>query len=537
MPHRRLRAFTLLPITWLSACGAASYAADADQEVQQLLAVETQRTLGDRAGWVVQPQLAPAAEPAPVASAAGQDAVPAAPPVAGAAAPVRQFDLRSALATAVSQNREFLARREGLFRSGLSLALTRFQFGPQFQSALSYLLPLSQGGVGSNQANVSLSASQILPTGGSVAVNGGLGATWPFGPDAADASYGSSAGVTLQQPLLRGAGRDIAYESLTQAERDITYQIRDFENFRESFTIQVTQRFFSLTSQKKTLANEDRNYESAVFDRKKAEALQQVGRNSEQEVFRARRREIEAKDQLINARADYDRALDDFKILLGLPTDVVLDIADEEPPYEPVRFEVGSAVAAALHNRLDLITARQQVEDVERALRISENSLLPDLDLTASFGLTGDADRVGDAAPDAWSSQVGLSMEVPLQRKSQRNAYRSALISLEQARRNLRLTEDQLELDIRDAVRRLRSLEERVTLQQGQIEQERGAVTVMEIRYEAGQVDNRDLLEARQALIDAQNALIRLKVEHFVARLNLLKDMGIFFVDDRGMWR
>ncbi|MBZ0150929.1 MAG: hypothetical protein K8J09_05300, partial [Planctomycetes bacterium] len=74
MPHRRLRAFTLLPITWLSACGAASYAADADQEVQQLLAVETQRTLGDRAGWVVQPELVPAAEPAPAVSTAGQDA-------------------------------------------------------------------------------------------------------------------------------------------------------------------------------------------------------------------------------------------------------------------------------------------------------------------------------------------------------------------------------------------------------------------------------------------------------------------------------
>ena len=48
---------------------------------------------------------------------------------------------------------------------------------------------------------------------------------------------------------------------------------------------------------------------------------------------------------------------------------------------------------------------------------------------------------------------------------------------------------------------------------------------------------NRDVVEANQSLLDAQNALIRLKVQHFVARLNLLKDMGLFFVDDRGMWR
>ena len=32
----------------------------------------------------------------------------------------------------------------------------------------------------------------------------------------------------------------------------------------------------------------------------------------------------------------------------------LLDIADVEPPYEPVLFEVSSAIEAALHNRLDL---------------------------------------------------------------------------------------------------------------------------------------------------------------------------------------
>ncbi len=86
-------------------------------------------------------------------------------------------------------------------------------------------------------------------------------------------------------------------------------------------------------------------------------------------------------------------------------------------------------------------------------------------------------------------------------------------------------------------MRRLRSTEERIALQEAQIVQEERAQTVIQIRYDAGTADNRDLFEARQALIDARNALIRLKVEHFIARLSLQKDMGIFFVDDRGMWR
>jgi outer membrane protein TolC len=552
MNDRSVRRCACAVLLVLSACWTSSYVDDADREVAQVLGVATDSTLGGREAWVVRPAelpLEPSKPPAPdpVTEPATDPATepvtepPTEVPTDGTAvAPAvvpEVYGLARSLAVATRQNREFLARREGMYREGLSIALTRFQFGPQFASAVNYLWPQSEGGAQRHDLGASLSASQILPTGGTLAVSTGIDAGWAFGPGSGDPIYGSNAGVTLTQPLLRGAGYAISHEPLTQAERELTYAIRDFEDFREGFTIRIAQQFFELTSQKKTLANEDQNYESAVFDRGKAEALQLVGRNAEQEVFRARRREIEAKDQLINAKAAYDRAVDEFKILLGLPTTTPIDLAEEEPPYVPVRFEVTSAVAAARHNRLDLITERQRVEDVERSLHIAENALLPDLSLVASYGLTGVGDDLGHAAPEDWSGSVGLSMGIPLQQKAQRNAYRSTLIAVEQARRGLRLREDQLDLDIRDAMRSLKSLEERIQLQVDQIEQERGAVTVTEIRYEAGKLENRDLLEARQAFVDAQNALIRLKVQHFVARLNLLKDMGLFFVDDEGMWR
>jgi outer membrane protein TolC len=525
---------SLLPLLFAS-CSAAGFAADADEEVDAVLGDATTATLGDREQTVLRPELEP---PPPAPAPVDPNAPPAAaPPPSLPGSPPELFDLPRALATATRQNREFLARRETLYRSGLSISLARFDFGPQFDAAVRYLWPRAEDGTESHQVGGSVGASQILPTGGRVALSTGLDAQWPLGPGDDATSLSSSAAVSLTQPLLRGAGYAIAWEPLIQAERDLVYAVRDFELFRQDFTIDIAQQFFNLSSQKKQLANEDANYDAAVFDRKKAEALLQVGRNSEKEVFLARRREITAKDQLINAHAAYDRAVDEFKIRLGMPTTAAIDVADAEPPFEPVRFEASSVIAAARANRLDLITQRQQVEDVERALHIAENGLLPDLSLTASFGAGGLGDDLGHAAPDEWNSSVGLAMEIPLQRKPQRNAYRSALISLEQARRGLQLAEDRLELDTRDALRQLRSIEERIALQEAQIEDERRAVTVMEIRYESGDVDNRELLEARQALVNARNALIRLRVDHFIARLQLLRDMGIFFVDEQGMWR
>ena len=565
LPRRREVVPGLLATTLLVACSTTSYVEDADREVNSILGTAERDVLGNRADWIVRPTAAPAepapSEPAPSSEAqatdpatsdpATTDPAPAgaapATPTAGATAPApapnampraaEVYDLARALGTAVHKNREFLVRRESLYRQGLSISAARFRFGPQFASTLSYLWPDAAGTPARHQSSLGLQASQILPTGGTLSIGGSLDGAWPYGQDAGDPSYGTSASISLSQPLLRGAGYEVSHESLTQAERELVFAIRDFEDFRESFSIQIAQRFFELASQKKTLANEDANYDAAVFDRGKAEALRQIGRKEEQEVFRARRREIEAKDQLINARANYDRAVDEFKILLGLPTATVIELADTEPPYEPVRLEAESAVKAALHNRLDLITERQRLEDAQRALRIAENGLLPDLNLVASYGRSGFANQFADAGPDQWNSSVGLSFELPLQQKDQRNNYRSAQIALEQTRRGLALREDQLDLDIRDALRRLKSIEERIGLQEGQILQEQRAVSVTQIRYESGKLENRDLLEARQALVDAQNALIRLKVEHFVARLNLLKDLGIFFVDEQGMWR
>lgn len=522
----------------LGSCSNVSFVRDADEEVGMVLQEAVQNTLGDREQTVLRPELEPLPPTEPDPPTSDPAAAPTEPaPAPGPAVEPMAIDLPLALKTAVKQNRDFMARREGLYQQGLSISLTRFQYGPQFAAAVSYLWGRAEDSAENHGIGGTVSAEQILPTGGRLTLSSGVNADWPFGPDVDDPNYGSNAGITLTQPLLRGAGYDIAYEALTQAERDLTYAVRTFEDFRQGFSINIARQFFELSSQKKTLDNEERNYENAAFDRRKAEALQQVGRNSEQEVFRARRREIDAKDQLINARAAYDRAVDNFKIVLGMPTTQPIDIVETEPPYVPVRYETQSAIAAARHNRLDLITERQRVQDTERQLHIVENALLPDLSLNANFGTAGSANELGHIPPDEWSTSVGVSMEIPLQRKAQRNSYRSALIGLEQARRGLQQIEDQLELDISDALRQLHSTEERIALQEDQIIQEQRAQTVIQIRYDAGTVDNRDLLEARQALTDARNALIRLKADHFIARLNLLKDMGIFFVNEQGMWR
>ncbi len=570
------RACSLAGALALFGCTPAWYAADADAEVESLLRDRTAAVLGERESQLMQvepenkpeknaaeqvepeksdaeqevqqPQPAPPPEPQPAAKPPEprqQEPQPQEPPQQEQGAQEAQeaqrerqaqgvekeeaaradaIDLDTALRMAFLGNRDYLSRREDLYLRGLDMTQADFEFGPQLAASINPFWRRPEGGPDASDINGSMRATQILPTGADLAFTGTLSAR----------DWRNAAAVTLDQPLLRGSGYEVSHERLTQAQRSLVYGIRDFELFRQDFSIGIARGFFDLVAQTRTLSNDEADWQQAVFDREKAEALFQVERVQEEDVFLARRREIEAEDSLIASRARIRRAVDEFKILLGLDTSAPFEVADQTPPFHVVDVDVDSAVRTAKHHRLDQITEREQLEDAERALRIAENGLLPDVNLL--LGASVD-DPLGQDGDGTWSASAAVNAELPLQRTSERNAYRSTQISLERAQRSYSLAVDQLELDIRDEVRQLKSAEQRIALQQQQIEQQQRAVAITQVKFEQGTLGNRDLLDARQSLVDAQNALIRLQAEHFVGHLQLMRDLGLLFVAEDGTWR
>ena len=109
-------------------------------------------------------------------------------------------------------------------------------------------------------------------------------------------------------------------------------------------------------------------------------------------------------------------------------------------------------------------------------------------------------------------------------------------ISVDEARRNLQLEFDNVERDVRSQLRTLRQFDQQIELQKEQIQQELRAVAVTQIKYEAGDAQSRDLLDARRSLVNAQNQLIDLQAQHVIARLRLFRNLGILFLGDDGMW-
>lgn len=519
-------ALTLALVAW--ACTAEGYSRTAERQALRILEERDSAVLGRREAMALQP----APNPPPPAEA--QDATEGEP-----RGPARVIDLREALATAYRTSRSMIERREQLHLDALSLAGTRHAYTPQLGLTLSYLFDDVPGSAERNAGGASFQGTQILPTGGLLTVDASSDAS----SDVANARgddprYSSFASISLAQPLLRGGGYAVTHEPLIQAERNLVYAIREFELFREDFTIDVARRFYDLVNRKQSIENQHRNLENNEFGRRQAEALFAVGRANELDVLRARRSELTARNALLESQESFQLALDQFRIFLGLPESDPLDVEPDSPTFTPVDYALGSAVEVAFHNRLDLLNRREQLEDAERAVRLSRNALLPDLDLrlSASYG-TDPSDTLGGGTLDDTDRSLALTLGLPLDRVRERNAYRATQIALGRTRRNLEEFEDQLRVSIQSSFRELERRLQSLEIQRQLIEDQTKNLRIAELRFERGELPNRDVVEANQSLLDAQNALIDEQVNYEIARLQLLRDLGILFIDETGMWK
>ncbi len=90
--------------------------------------------------------------------------------------------------------------------------------------------------------------------------------------------------------------------------------------------------------------------------------------------------------------------------------------------------------------------------------------------------------------------------DLPLDRKVERNAYREALITLEQRQREYENAEDEVKFDVRQAYRDLQEAAERYRIQKNSLELAEKRVESTSLLLEAGRAITRDLLESHDDL-------------------------------------
>ena len=486
-----------------------------------------------------------------------------------------KLSLIQALQVGARNSLEYQSRKENVFRTALALDLTRHNFENIFNAGADSELSTDTTSTNldsSAAAGVSRALKNGIDMSSSIGIN-----LFNLLTQGGASSMGLSADASVSVPLMRGSGRHIAAEPLTQAERDVIYELWDFERYKRTFSVNVARGYFNVLRQMDSVSNAEDNYRSSVassrFSRRRADA----GRIPEIEVDQAIQRELSARNNWISANEQLKTTLDSFKNTIGLPTDARIEldpndleqlrgraseileqmrkaslegISETVPPadapidlmpanYEdagPYEIDESMAVKLALENRLDLQIAIGEVYDAQREVVVRADALRAGLTLGGS-GFVSDTDEVGDIRFDRGQYAALLTLDLPVERTRERNEYRNSLLSLEQATRNVQSLEDQVKFSIRSELRTLLESRESVKIQAQSVVVAEKRVRSNTIFLEAGRTEIRNLLESQDALLAAQNSLTRAVVDYRIAELEFQRDLGLLKVNEQGLWR
>lgn len=507
--------------------------------------------------------------------------------------------LVDALQIGARHSRDYQTQKEQVYQAALQLDLQRDAFRSTWTGILDgfFSHELERPVTINDEGDTDLQPISGTETGGTLGVTqrfkNGLSVTALIGLDLASlltqqrfSSRGVFADASITLPLLRGSGEFVVTEPLTQAERNVVYAIYQFERFKRTFAVRIASDYLAVLQQLDQIKNASQNYRGLISSTRRAARLAQAGRLPEIQVDQARQDELRSRDRWVSARELYGRRLDAFKITLGLPTDAAIDLdreelsrlaisserllADAAGPVtsrpdtteelpdanapielkEPDRQNAGPfelaelmALRLAIDNRLDLRVLIGRVLDAQRSATIAADQLRADLTLLGS-GAAGERRTIGSASspnsivrPDEGSYSALLTLDLAIERTFERNVYRGSLIGFEQAVRDVQELEDQIKLAVRTGLSALLESRESFRIQAEAVQLAERRVMSTNLFLEAGRAEIRDLLEAQEALVSAQNALTAAFVNYRVGELNLQRDLGVLQVDEQGIWQ
>lgn len=269
------------------------------------------------------------------------------------------LDMETAVQLSLIHSPDLQRQRETLYLSALDVSLERFGFDTQsFYGWSTFFRTQGREAPGGASTSIDLTPGptqtrlqKLGISGASLAVGIANTVIWNFaGNNTQTAS--TLIDFSLIQPLLRGAGRQVVLESLTQAERTLLANVRQLERFRRGFYLNVSTGrnagagpggnflnepaggnanaggFLGLLQTQQQIRISEFNVRSLEnvleqfreYFREQRINLLQV-RQAEQTLYNA-------QESLLRQKVQYENELDQFKRTMGLPPDLQIEIQD-----------------------------------------------------------------------------------------------------------------------------------------------------------------------------------------------------------------
>lgn len=458
----------------------------------------------------------------------------------------RVVSLADALDFAVHRNRNYLLQKEVVYLAALNLTLTRQQYAPILSGGGSGTLASTKAVTGVNNlvrtstltTTGNLGFSALTRTGALIATN--LTTNFVrFFTGGKDSGI-SQLGFSITQPLLSGAGYLSASEVLTQGERSVLYAIRTFAQFRKSFAVDVSTQYFRAIQTREAARNAYLGFIAFNFVVARETEMQKENAGTKSSLLRLSQQRIVFQRSWLQAIRNYEQALDDLKIQIGLPVTerIILDYKDMhdlriiDPPGD-----LDEAITTALTTRLDLWNSRDAMEDNSRRVLVAKQAVLPTVNALVNYNILDNPDNNGfQLVPRNRSDTMGLNTDLNLNQKPERNSLRAAMVAEQRSRRELDLAEEQVRSAVRTGWRDLQLARKQYELAKRGMELSTARLEVEEAFNAEGLGTAINLVDAQRDMNTTRDLMVSTTINHTLVRLQLWRDMGVLFIEKDGSW-
>jgi outer membrane protein TolC len=412
-----------------------------------------------------------------------------------------------------------------------------------------------------NTTDSSFSVLQQIPLGGNLTV--GLDYTWTrtnqlfqnFNP-----SYASRLNLALTQPLLKNFGWTVSRRQIIVAQHNLDASRSQFKSVLIDTVYSVEAAYWNLVYAIENLKTQRLSLESGRDLLAKTKREVQVGTKAPIEVLNAEATVARREADILQAEALVKRSQDQLRMLLNLDVDAAVQgqavIPADKPEFKPFAITLEEALAKAMARRPDLETSKATIATKWVNFRFAKNQRLPQLDLQLvkmSPGISGqqfiyDPDNPflppveGDPGSGSaafrdtfkflynnWTA--GLTLTIPFGDVIGKANYAYAKLDLEQAQARLKTQEQQVFLDVSDAVRTLETAAKSADayriareLAERQLEAEMKKLNV-------GMSTNYFVLTYQDALASARSLELRALVDYNVALARIAQVTGTTLED------
>jgi outer membrane protein TolC len=368
--------------------------------------------------------------------------------------------------------------------------------------------------------------------------------------------YGSAIRLDITQPLLKNFGPKVSRREILMAEDSLDVSRDQLKNVMLETIYLVEEAYWTLVY--------------AIEDYKVKERSLQLGRN----LLAKNKKEVEfgqlAPLEILNAEAvvasreadilQAEALIKRFEEVLKTIINVAAEgeassqriVPSDKPDFVAREISRDQCLREALDSRPDLRVLKKTIETKDLNLSVARNQTLPGLDLQFSYwspGLSGDRliyendspllgvvigkekgsryDSLRDSLKLLYKNwTIGLTLSLPLSNFLSRAELAYARTDLSQAQTKLKNLEQQVILEVSDAVRSIETNARRVHAYRLARELSEKRLEAEEKKLAVGLSTNYFVLEFQEQLANAQSAELKALVDYNLSLARLEKATG-----------